>query len=262
MILTLDIGNTSLHGGVFKDKKLIFQFRKSSKKNISSDELGVFLKSVLEMNKVNPDRIKDIALCSVVPDAIYSIRSACIKYFNRNPFELQAGVKTGLKIRYRNPLEVGADRIANAIAAIQRYPEKNLIIVDFGTATTFCVINNVKEYLGGIIVPGVRISMNALVQGTAKLQSVEIIERNKVVGRTTAASIQSGLFFGQIGTINEVIRRVTDEEFNGQHPVTIGTGGFSSLFANCGLFDSIIPELVLHGLYQALSLNRENVTDR
>ncbi|MCJ7801741.1 MAG: type III pantothenate kinase [Candidatus Marinimicrobia bacterium] len=256
MILALDIGNTTIHGGVFKDEELIFQFRKTSKNHGSSDEIGVFLHSVLTMNKINPDEIKEIALCSVVPDAVYSIRNACIKYFNRSPFELQAGVKTGLKIRYRNPLEVGADRIANSIAAIHRYPNNNLIIVDFGTATTFCVINKDKEYLGGIIVPGINISLESLVQRTAKLQSVEIVERKKVMGRTTATSIQSGLYFGQIGIVREVTQRVTNEEFSGNQPVIIGTGGFSGLFSNCGIFNTIIPDLALQGLRLALLLNR------
>ncbi|MEE8437779.1 MAG: type III pantothenate kinase [Candidatus Neomarinimicrobiota bacterium] len=256
MILVLDMGNTTIHGGVFKDEKLIFQFRKTSQNHFSSDEMGVFLQSVLSANNIKPREIKEIALCSVVPDAIHSVRNACIKYFDRSPFELRAGVKTGLKIRYRNPLEVGADRIANGIAGINRYPGKNLIIVDFGTATVFCVINKHKEYLGGVIVPGINISMEALVQKTAKLQPVEIIERKNVTGRSTAASIQSGLYFGQIGTVREVTRRVTEEEFGGDQPVIIGTGGFSGLFANSGLFQIIIPDLVLQGLRQALILNR------
>jgi type III pantothenate kinase len=261
MILALDIGNTTFHGGVFKEEKLTFQFRKTSKNHGSSDEMGVFLQSVLTTNNINPDEIEEIAMCSVVPDAVYSVRSACVKYFDRNPFELKAGVKTGLKIRYRNPLEVGADRIANGIGAIQRYPDNNLIIVDFGTATTFCVINSEKEYLGGVIVPGIDISLESLVQRTAKLQPVEIIERNKIVGRTTAASIQSGLYFGQIGIVREVTQRVTIEEFNGNKPFIVGTGGFSGLFSNCGLFNAVSPDLALWGLRLALLLNQNIKSD-
>ncbi len=258
MILTLDIGNTTFHGGVFKDNELIFQFRKTSQAKGSSDEIGVFLKTVLTTNGIDPDDIKEISLCSVVPDAVYFVRNACIKYFNITPFELKAGVKTGLKILYRNPLEVGADRIANSIAAIQRHPDKNLIIVDFGTATTFCVINKKREYMGGIIVPGINISMESLVQKTAKLQAVEIIERQNVIGRTTAASIQSGLYFGQIGIVNEIISRVTDEAFAGERPFIISTGGFSVLFSNADLFDDVIPDLALLGLKEALIMNQPN----
>ena len=258
MILTLDIGNTTFHGGVFKENELIFQFRKTSQAKGSSDEIGVFLKAVLTTNGIDPDEIKEISLCSVVPDAVYFVRNACIKYFNITPFELKAGVKTGLKILYRNPLEVGADRIANSIAAIQKYPGRNLIIVDFGTATTFCVINKKREYMGGVIVPGINISMESLVQKTAKLQAVEIIERQNVIGRTTAASIQSGLYFGQIGITNEIIGRVTEEAFGGERPFIISTGGFSVLFSNANLFDDVIPDLALLGLKEALAMNQDN----
>ena len=257
MILTLDIGNTTFHGGVFNDEELIFQFRKTSQTRGSSDEIGVFLKAVLTTNGINPGDIREISICSVVPDAVYFVRNACIKYFHITPFELKAGVKTGLKILYRNPLEVGADRIANSIAAIQRYPNRNLIIVDFGTATTFCVINKKREYMGGIIVPGINISMEALVEKTAKLQAVEIVERQNVIGRTTAASIQSGLYFGQIGIVNEIIRRVTDEAFDGEQPLIIGTGGFSVLFSSAKLFDDVIPDLALLGLREAFLMNQD-----
>ena len=257
MILTLDIGNTTFHGGVFKDKELIFQFRKTSKNAGSSDEIGVFLKTVLTTNGIDPDQITEISICSVVPDVVYYVRTACQRYFKLTPFELKAGVKTGLKILYRNPLEVGADRIANSIAAIRKYPSQNLIIVDFGTATTFCVINKAKEYMGGVIVPGLNISMESLVQRTAKLQAVEIVERQNVIGRSTATSIQSGLYFGQIGIVKEIIERVTVEAFSGERPVVITTGGFSNLFASAALFDDVIPDLALIGLREVLEMNRD-----
>ncbi|MFH1851984.1 MAG: type III pantothenate kinase [Candidatus Neomarinimicrobiota bacterium] len=256
MILTLDVGNTSLHGGVFENDNLILQFRKPAQWRSSSDELGIFFRSVLRENGIAPEKITAVSICSVVPDADHSIRNSFLKYFDLTPFELQPGVKTGLQIRYRNPLEVGADRIANAIAATEIYHDRNLIIADFGTATIFCVINKAREYLGGIIVPGIQISLEALVRKTAKLHSVEIVNRETVVGRTTAESIQSGMFFGQIGIVREITGRVTAEAFGGEQPIVIGTGGFSSLFANEGLFDAVHPDLVLHGLYRALRLNQ------
>lgn len=255
MILTLDVGNTTLYGGVFDGEKLILRFRKTSKINSSSDEMGLFMRSVLRENGIAPDAIENISICSVVPDADHSIRNAFIKYFNRTPFELQPGVKTGLQIRYRNPLEVGADRIATAIAATKFYPDNNIIVVDFGTATTFCVLSRKREYMGGIIVPGIQISLEALVQKAAKLHSVEIIEGGQVVGRTTAESIQSGLYYGQVGIVREITQRVTQETFRGAKPIVLGAGGFSSLFANCGLFDAILPDLVLFGLMHAQRLN-------
>lgn len=267
MILCLDVGNTTIHAGVFdfgaqakgaRTGKLVAQFRRTSEFRASSDEIGLFLRSALRENGVAPEAIKKIAICSVVPDAVYSIRGACQKYFGQAPFLLQAGVRTGLKIKYRNPLEVGADRIANAIAAVELYAGRNLVIVDFGTATTFCAVSRDKDYLGGVIIAGLSISMEALETKTAKLPSVEIVPMTSVLGRSTVESIQSGLFFGQIGTVREITKRLIDECF-GQDPIdkplVIATGGFSGLFDKIGLFDHIVPDLVLRGLHIALLQN-------
>lgn len=255
MILCLDVGNTQIHGGVFENDKLKMQFRRTSEFRASSDELGLFLRSVLRENDVDYKSIRHIAFCSVVPDAVHSLRNSCIKYFNLNPFILQAGVKTGLKIKYRNPLEVGADRIANAIAASTLYPNENVIIVDFGTATTFCAISAEKDYLGGVILAGMRISMEALETRTAKLPTVEILAMKEALGRSTVESIQSGLYFGQIGMVKEIKERLCNEAFDGKTARVIGTGGFSSLFEKENLFDGIVPDLVLRGLNQALKMN-------
>ncbi|MCB0412650.1 MAG: type III pantothenate kinase, partial [Bdellovibrionales bacterium] len=154
MILCLDVGNSQIYGGVFDKDECILRFRRTSKTGASSDEFGLFLRSVLRENNVDPEKIQSISLCTVVPEVLHSLKNACRKYFQHNPFVLQAGVKTGLKIKYRNPVEVGADRIANSIAATYLYPNKNIIVIDFGTATTFCAINAEKEYLGGVIIPG------------------------------------------------------------------------------------------------------------
>jgi type III pantothenate kinase len=256
MILCIDVGNTQIHGGIYEGNDLIMQFRKTSRQQFSADEIGIFLKAVLRENKIDPDIIHDISICSVVPDLNHSLRAGCVKYFNTNPFFLKPGVKTGLKIKYRNPLEVGSDRIANAIAAIHMYPNKNLIIIDFGTATTFCVINKSKEYLGGIILPGIKISMEVLESKTAQLPSVEIIEVNEVIGRSTVESIQSGLYHGQIGMVRELKSKITKEAFPNDGPVVIGTGGFSRLFENTNLFNTIESTLVLEGLNIAYNLNK------
>ncbi len=257
MMLALDIGNSQIYGGVFEGGDLIFRFRRNSKTGASSDELGVFLRSVLRENDIDPKRIRQIALCTVVPEALHSLRNACMKYFKITPFVLQAGVKTGLRIRYKNPLEVGADRIANAVAATQLYPKQNLIIVDFGTATTFCAISADRDYLGGVIHAGLRISMEALEQRTSKLPSVEIIAPTTCVGRSTVESIQSGLFFGAVGAIREVLLRITKEVFLDQRPLVIGTGGFASLFSDAEVFDKENPDLVLWGIYFTHQLNQE-----
>lgn len=255
MILTLDVGNSQIYGGVFEKEKLKLRFRKTSKTGASSDEIGVFLRSVLKENGMDPGKVTHIAMCSVVPDVVYSLKNACKKYFNITPFLLQAGVKTGLKINYRNPLEVGADRIANSIAATHLYPKKNLLIVDLGTATTFCAISEKKDYLGGSIVAGLRLNMEALESKTAKLPSVEILPMNEALGRSTVESIQSGLYFGHLGTMREISKRITDECFEGEKPFIIGTGGFSSLFEKEKVFDVTQPDLVLQGLHIALKMN-------
>ena len=255
MILVLDIGNTSIHGGVFKNDELVFQFRKSSAFRNSSDETGVFLKSILRENSIDSNEISSIGFCSVVPDRVYSIRNACLKYFDKEPFELRPGVKTGLKILYRNPVEVGADRIANSLAGLSQFPKKNLLIVDFGTATTIDVVGKNHEYHGGIIYPGVQMSMEVLEDKTAKLPSVEIVQMKSALGKSTIESIQSGLFFGQIGVVKELKHRITCEVFNNEEPIVIATGGFSRLFRSSGLFHSVIPALVLHGIHKSLKLN-------
>lgn len=256
MILCLDIGNSHMHGGVFENDTLKFQFRKASKTGSSSDEYGVFLRSVLRENEIIPKNITSIALCSVVPESLYSIIACCQKYFEVDPFILQAGTKTGLQISYKNPQEVGADRIANAIAVTHLYPNQDTIVIDLGTATTFCAITANKNYLGGVILPGLKLSMSALASGASKLGSVEIIETKQVLGKTTNDSIQSGLYFGSLGAMKEIINNLTNHTFKGKKPLIIGTGGFTSIYRKANIFDEIIPDLVLKGLFLANRMNK------
>lgn len=256
MILCLDVGNSQLFGGVFNGDAIQLRFRHETKLSGSSDDLGLFLKAVLRENGINTKEIKQIAICSVVPHIDYSLRAACIKYFDVEPFVVQAGVKTGLKIKYHNPLEVGSDRITNAIAAVNFFPKKNIIAVDLGTATTICAITANKEYLGGVIMPGMRISMNALQSNAAKLFTVEIVSRDAVIGRSTLESIQSGLYYSQLGLIRETVKRATQETFSNEAPVIIGTGGFAYLFEKENIFTAIMPDLVLDGLRLALMMNQ------
>ena len=265
MILSLDVGNTQIYGGVFENhsaqngnEKMLLSFRRNSKQGSSSDEVGVFLRMVIRENGIDPAQIKQIVLCSVVPEVIYSLRGACQKYFKITPFILQAGVKTGLRIRYRNPLEVGADRIANSIAATHMYPDRNLILVDLGTATTFCGITRERDYLGGSIIAGLKLNMESLEAKTAKLPSVEIVPRNEVLGLSTIESLQSGLYYGHLGAMREIITRMTNECFQGAKPFVIGTGGFSSLFDKEKIFDLIVPDLVLKGNLIALQMNQHH----
>ena len=256
MILCLDIGNTHIYCGVFAKDELILRFRKPSQVRASSDEIGLFLKAVLRENDIDPQNIEAIGLCSVVPDAIYSARSACKKYFDRTPFELNADVNSGLKISYNNPKDVGADRIANAIAACSMYPNRNLIIVDFGTATTFCAVSRDREYLGGVILPGLRIGMEALEDRTAKLPPVEIVKKQKVIGQDTMSCIQSGIYFGNLGMVKEVLSQMANEAFSNAEPFVVATGGFAYLFQESGFFNTIETDLVLHGIRLAMSYSK------
>ena len=255
MILALDVGNTQIFGGIFHDGALAIRFRAASRPPISSDELGLFLRNVLRENGSDPARVDQVAFCSVVPEIIYPLRSCCRKYFGVEPFVLQAGAKTGLKIRYRNPLEVGPDRIANAIAATHLYPDQNLVIVGCGTATTFDVIRAGRDFLGGIILPGLRTSMEALATSTARLPNVEIVAATELVGRSTVECIQSGLYFGHRAVIRGLAREIRDRAFHGEPAFVIGTGGFSRLFERDQVFDALLPDLVLLGLDRALTLN-------
>jgi type III pantothenate kinase len=257
MLLCLDIGNTQIHGGVFDGDTLRCQFRQTTHPLGSADEFGVYFTAVLRENGVDPRAVHHTAICSVVPPALYPVRGACVKYFHCEPFVLQAGVKTGLKVRYRNPHEVGADRIAGAIAAMLRRPAANVIVVDCGTATTLDVITAEADYLGGAILPGVGISIETLASRTAKLPTVEVQRPATALGRSTVESIQAGVYHGQVGAIRQLLGELTREAFAGQRPHVIGTGGFALLLETENLFDEIVPELVLIGLKHAERLNRE-----
>ena len=257
MMLCLDIGNSHIFGGVFAGERLQMTFRHASRSGASSDEHGLFFRSVLRENGVDPASIERIAMCSVVPEVDYTISASCRKYFGIAPFILRAGVRTGLKIAYQNPLEVGADRIANAIAAIHMHPGKDLLIIDMGTATTLCAIGRGRLYMGGVILPGLRMSMQALYSGASKLSAVEIVRIDTALGRTTAASIQSGLFHGHLGALQTIIGKVVDEEFGGERPLVLATGGFASLYEDSRLFDELVPDLVLQGLRLAQAMNAD-----
>ncbi|MDR3607021.1 MAG: type III pantothenate kinase [Oligoflexia bacterium] len=255
MILALDVGNSQIHGGVYQQDTLLMQFRKNTRPGNSSDEIGLFLRSVLRENDVDPALVRHVAICSVVPDVIHSLRGACQKYFKITPFILAAGARTGLNVKYRNPLEVGTDRIANAIAGAHLYPGSNLIIADFGTATTLDVVTAEKDYLGGLILPGLKISMEALESKTARLPSVEIIRPASIIGKSTTESIQAGLYFQNLYALKGICAQICTETFGGKNTLILGTGGFSRMFENEGVFDAMIPELVLTGLNLALRLN-------
>lgn len=256
MILCLDIGNSTLHGGVFDGDELVLEFRRATAPQSTSDELGLFLRGVLREADTSlvPSAITAVGLCSVVPELQHALRNCCQRYFDRAPFELHAGVDAGLDNHYRNPLEVGADRIANAVALATLYPGRDAIAIDFGTATTFDVVSAAGAFLGGAIAVGPRLWIDALGRGTAKLSAVEIVEPAAVVGRSMIEGVQSGLYYGYVGVIRELIDRITAEAFAGsaRPPVIVGAGGFAGLFSGAGLFHHHHPDLVLRGVLAAM----------
>lgn len=256
MILCFDIGNTDIYGGVCEGRRLVAEFRKSSSPQPSADEFGVFVLQLLQARGVNPCALQAVAAASVVPSFNRMLSEACRTYLGLTPLLIQAGVRTGLKIRTHHPAEVGADRIANAIAAVELFPETDRIVIDMGTATTFCAINREDAYLGGIIAAGMSLSMTALARNTAKLPSVDLEIPGDCLGRTTVESIQSGLYFGHLGLIREVITRLTREVFQGRQPVVLLTGGHARFFRDHPLVTAHVPDLVLRGLCRAVELNQ------
>lgn len=256
MLLCLDVGNSHILGGIFVGKELKLRFRYPSNSTETSDQMGVFFKHVLRENNIDPSAITAIALCSVVPSLDYSLTSACIKYFNIRPFVLKPGVKTGLKLIIKSPQELGADRVATSIAAIEQFPDRNIILLDFGTATTLCALSKNKEYLGGAILAGIKTSMQALYQAAAKLAPVDIVTPPNSLGKTTEHQVQAGLFYGQLGAVKEIITRLKHDAFPDEDVMVIGTGGFSHLYEDQGVFDLGISNLVLHGLQVAWHKNQ------
>ena len=255
MILCLHIGNTHVAGGVFDGDNLEVEFRRTADARISADEFGLFLRGVLLTHEIKAEAIDKVSMSSVFPEATLALANACRKYLSVEPLILKAGVRTGLKIGYRNPLEVGADRIARAIAAIHRYPQRELVVASFGTATTFCAIGAGKNYLGGVILPGMRTSLEALVTRAAKLSSVEITPMDRILGRSTAESIQSGIYYGQIGMTREILEGIREQVFEGRKPLVVGSGEFAEIVEPSGLLDAVHPNLVLEGLLLTSTMN-------
>jgi type III pantothenate kinase len=251
MLLCLDIGNTHILGGVFAKEKLVARFRYATPLIGTADQLGVFLINILKTHSIDPKKISATAMCSVVPSCDYTIKHTISSYLRTPLFVLEAGVKTGLNIKYKTPNEVGADRIANAIGAVNAFPDKNIIIVDMGTATTVCVVTKNRYYLGGCILPGMRLGMESLKNNTAKLMEVDIESCSSYVGRTTKESIQAGLYYGQLGALKEIINGIQEEMFDSETGLVVATGGFAQLYKEKLLFDCILPDLVLQGLCKA-----------
>ncbi len=257
MLLVIDVGNTNIVFGIYKDDELLYDWRISTDKDKSSDEYGLLFNQIFQFNGINPKQIKDVIISSVVPPLMHTLPTMSMRYLGIEPLVVGVDIKTGIKIKYDNPREVGADRIVNAVAAHSKYGGP-LIIVDVGTAVTFCSVSKEGDYLGGVIYPGIKISSEALFTRTSKLPKVEIAKPKKVIGKTTVASIQSGLVYGYIGMIDYIIEKMIEEMESSVEEVNIiGTGGFSSLIASESKYINRIDRLLtLAGLKIIYERNR------
>jgi type III pantothenate kinase len=254
MLLAIDIGNTHTVIGVFKEHKLLTHWRVTSDLARTEDEIVVLLNFLLEEHGLNKTSLKGAAISSVVPDLTPIYKIMCKKYFQFDPLIISASVKLNFDIKYKNPSAVGADRICNAASAIEKYGTP-LIIIDFGTATTFDCIDKNGDYLGGIIAPGINTSVEALHKRAAKLPSVDIDFPEQIIGRTTDESIQSGIMIGTCVMIEGMICRLKDEL--GSETKTIATGGLAKKIArNTECINEVNPYLSLEGIASIYSKNK------
>lgn len=257
MLLVIDVGNTNIVFGLFRNKELVFDWRIASDVGRTSDEYGLLFDQVFNHNKISIDDIGDVIISSVVPTLMHTLSASAVKYLNRQPIIVEPGVKTGMNINYDNPKEVGADRIVNAVAAFEKYGGP-VIIVDFGTANTFCYVNKEGDYCGGIISPGIKISAEALFLKTAKLPKVELVKPDNIIGKNTVNSIQSGLVFGYIGMVDFIIERMIHEIGCDEKEIkVVATGGFSTLISSESKYIKVIDKmLTLDGLQIVYERNK------
>ena len=254
MLLTLDVGNTIVTLGVYDGPKLLATWRFASDVEKLPDEYGVLMLSLLQHEELDPVKVSEAIIACVVPDLEPVFDQVCRRYFKTTPLHVTAGIKTGLRILYDSPREVGADRVADAVAAIHIYGPP-LIVVDLGTATVFDAISREGDYLGGAISPGLGIASEALFRRAAKLYRVELDRPKSAIGRNTITAIQSGILFGYVGLIEGIVARMKAEL--GEEARVIGTGGYAEIIGReTEVIDEINPNLTLEGLRLIYELNR------
>lgn len=247
MLIGIDIGNTDITFGVFQGKKLLDTFRMRTKINRTSDEYGIFILQTIQYKGYSKEDVDAVIISSVVPAVMHSFTSAIIKYFGLKPLIVGAGIKTGIKIKTANPKETGADRIVDAVAGYELYGGP-VIVVDFGTATTYDIITAEGEFIGCVIAPGIRTAANALWQQAAKLPEIEIRKPETILARETVTSMQAGLVFGYIGQTEYIIRKMT-EESGFDHVKVVATGGLGKMIAEeTDYIDYYDANLTLKGL--------------
>lgn len=255
MILVADVGNTHIVFGVYEERNLLASWRLSTDKERTADELGILLLSLFGHEGLNSQKVEAVIVASVVPSIMYTLEHTIKKYFKVDSMIIGPGIKTGINIRCQNPKEVGADRIVNAVAGYELYGGP-LIIVDMGTATTFCAISAKGEYLGGAISPGIKISSEALYERAAMLPRIDLIKPENVIGKNTVSSMQSGIFYGYVGQIDYIANRIK-LEMQEEAAKVIATGGLARLIAEeSKSISEVNPILTLEGLRIIYERNR------
>jgi type III pantothenate kinase len=253
MLLAIDVGNTNIVLGVFDGATLVQSWRLQTLRERTSDELGLLVDGLFAHSRIERVKIRGVILGSVVPPLTGTMRHMAEKYFGVTAMIVEPGVNTGMPILYKNPSEVGADRIVNAVAAYEKFGKtaagsgRPMIIVDFGTATTLDAVSAKGEYLGGAICPGVQISADALFQRAARLPRIDVRKPASVVGQTTVGAMESGLFYGYVGMVEGLVRRMSDEL--GGNALCVATGGLADVIApETSLIEHVDPDLTLDGL--------------
>ncbi|MDF2586507.1 MAG: type pantothenate kinase [Anaerocolumna sp.] len=247
MLLVIDVGNTNITLGIFKAEELVASFRMTTKTPRTSDEYGITICNLLNSRNVAVNEIEAVIMASVVPGIMHSLKNSIIKYLNKTPFEIGTGTKTGIKIVTPNPKEIGADRIVDAVAAYEIYGGP-LIVIDFGTATTYDLISEDASFLAGITSPGIRICADALWNETAKLPEIEIKKPASILAKETISSMQAGLVYGYIGQTEYIVKKII-EESGIQNMKVIATGGLGKIIADAtDVIQIYDPTLTLKGL--------------
>ena len=252
MLLAIDVGNTNIVLGVFDGDRLTQSWRLVTMRERTSDELGIFVTQLFARSRIDLSDVNGIVLSSVVPPLTRTMEAMCATYFGRQPVTVDAASNTGMPVRYEPASDVGADRVVNGVAAYERFGRAEslpVIVVDFGTATTFDAISKRGEYLGGVICPGIGISADALFQRAARLPRVDVRKPASVIGRTTVTSMQSGLFFGYVGLVDGIVGRMRAELEDGARARCVATGGMADVIAGeTAAIESVEPDLTLQGL--------------
>ncbi|MCR8645845.1 type III pantothenate kinase [Paenibacillus sp. N1-5-1-14] len=246
MILVIDVGNTNIVLGLYKEKDLLHHWRISTNRSATTDEYGMIVSNLFRHADIKLDQIQGVIISSVVPPLMFVLENLCLDYLKKTPYIVGPGIKTGLNVRVDNPKEVGADRIVNAVAALELYGSP-CVIVDFGTATTYDYIDHAGQLVGCAIAPGIGISTEALYQRAAKLPRIELVKPKSVVGKNTVSAMQAGIIFGYVSQVDGIVTRIK-EEFNVE-PTVVATGGLAELIASeSRTIDLVNPLLTLQGL--------------